>query len=445
MRHPITAAIAVAVVLCGGLAACGSDDSQDSAEPNGEPLVYWATNMAPTIEDDEAVLTPELAKFTEQTGIEVELEVVPWDALYNRILTAVSSGEGPDVLNIGNTWSASLQATGGFVPFEGDALEVIGGDDKFVATALAASGAEGQTPTAVPLYGQSYGLFYNKQMFADAGVPEPTDGWTWEQFTDAAAALTQDTDGDGQTDQYGFAMTGASVANNSHAAFILGRQEGASLFAEDGTPQFDSDATVSAVTRWVDLMSSGVTLPGSAEYTGDAEADNDLATGKVAMVIQQSGSRNALAALGFDDYGVSQVPVLDPLPEGGQATQTMVAGINISVFADSDQQEDALQLVNFLTSTEEQVILNAAYTTLPVVTAAYEDPTFNDDVSETFATILNDHAEPMPQVPEEGQMETLVGGAVKELVAQAATGATVTEDDVRSALANANEQMQAAG
>jgi multiple sugar transport system substrate-binding protein len=161
--------------------------------------------------------------------------------------------------------------------------------------------------------------------------------------------------------------------------------------------------------------------------------------------MQQSGSRAALADLGFSDYGVAQVPVLDPLPPGGRDTQTMVAGINISVFADSDQQEPALELVEFLTSTDEQVTINKAYTTLPVVQDAYSDPAFTDEVSGVFATILRDHAEPMPQVPEEGQMETLVGGAVSDLLARAATGEQVGEAEVRAALTEAQEQMEAAG
>jgi multiple sugar transport system substrate-binding protein len=433
----------VAIALSGALTACSGGGSSTG---EGATLTYWATNMAPTLQDDERILRPELDRFEEETGIAVELEVVPWDSLYNRILTAVSSGEGPDVLNIGNTWSASLQATGAFVPFEGEALEAIGGTDRFVPTAMAATGAEGETPAAVPLLGQSYAVFYNERLFADAGVTPPAAGWTWQQFVDAAGALTRDTDGDGSIDQYGLGLTGASIANGSHAAFIFGKQHGGELFDDAGEPQFDNDRTVAAVTDFVGLMGAeGVVLPGSAEYTTDAQVADDLMAGTVAMALQQSGNRSTYAQAGFEDYGVVQVPVLDPLPEGGEPVQTMVAGINISVFTDSDQQDGALQLVEFLTGEEQQVTLNKAYGTLPVVTAAYEDPAFSDPVSGTFATILGDFAAPMPQVPEEGQMETLVGGAVKDLLARAAVGEQVGEAEVRAALQSADEQMAAAG
>ena len=47
-------------------------------------------------------------------------------------------------------------------------------------------------------------LFYNKELFDAAGIEYPNDKWTWDDMLKAAIALTKDTDGDGQPDQYGF-------------------------------------------------------------------------------------------------------------------------------------------------------------------------------------------------------------------------------------------------
>ncbi|MYX43220.1 extracellular solute-binding protein, partial [Streptomyces sp. SID89] len=115
-------------------------------------LTYWASNQGTSIEVDKKVLQPELDKFEKQTGIKVKLEVVPWADLLNRILTATTSGQGPDILNIGNTWSASLQATGALVPWDAKNFEKIGGKDRFVDSALGSTGVQGQDPAAVPLY-----------------------------------------------------------------------------------------------------------------------------------------------------------------------------------------------------------------------------------------------------------------------------------------------------
>lgn len=173
----IRAAATGAVVMSLALAAtaCGGGSSTDGEGSNDSPktLTYWASNQGASIEVDKKVLQPELDKFEKKTGIKVKLEVVPWSDLLNRILTATASGQGPDVLNIGNTWSASLQATGALLPWNDANLAKIGGKGRFVASALGSTGAQGKDPAAVPLYSMAYALYYNKQIFADAGIAQP--------------------------------------------------------------------------------------------------------------------------------------------------------------------------------------------------------------------------------------------------------------------------------
>ena len=119
------------------------------------------------------MLTPVLEKFTKDTGIEVSLEVIGWADLQTRIQTAITSGQGPDVVNIGNTWGVSLQATGGLLDLGDDQFEALGGRDRYVPAALATGGAVDTDPTSIPLYGLAYGMYYNVQMFEDAGIEPP--------------------------------------------------------------------------------------------------------------------------------------------------------------------------------------------------------------------------------------------------------------------------------
>lgn len=64
---------------------------------------------------------------------------------------------------------------------------------------------KGQT-YALEMLSYSFGLFYNKQMLADAKVEVPK---TLEELVAAAKALTKDRDGDGRIDQYGLALVTA--------------------------------------------------------------------------------------------------------------------------------------------------------------------------------------------------------------------------------------------
>lgn len=436
MRTPPAAFLSAstALGLAVALTACSGGDSDD------QTLTYWASNQGASVEEDQEVLQPALDRFTEETGVEVELEVIPWSELYNRILTAVSSGDAPDVLNIGNTWAASLQETGAFVPFEGEDLDAVGGEERYVSTSFATGGAEGQPPTSVPLYGLSYALFYNPTMFEEAGIDEPPA--TWDEFVEVANELTTDTDDDGEIDQYGFALEGGNERENSHMAFIFGQQQGGALWGEAG-PTFSSDEQVTAVKEWVDLMAEEeVVDPSSAEFTDGTQGIGDFVDERAAMIIVQGSARTTMAARDFDNYEVAQVPMFDPLP--GEPIQSHAAGINISVFEDTDNREGALQLVNHLTSPEEQVYLSQEFQTLPVSTESYDSEELQSESMETFRTILAEHSAPMPLIPEEGQMETVLGEAIGGLFAEVATGGEVTEDDVRQAMEEAETQMDAA-
>lgn len=433
-------AFAAAAVVGVGLAGCSSSaDGGGSGEASGGTITYWASNQGTSIEHDEEVLSASIDRFTEETGVEVELEVIPWPDLQNRILAAISSGDAPDVLNIGNTWAVSLQATGAFMPWEGEALEKLGGEDRFVPASWATGGAEGEAPTSVPLYGLTYSMYYNTALFAEAGISEPPA--TWDEFVDAAKKLTKDLDGDGAIDQWGFGLAGARISNNVHQAFIRGAQHGGELYDEDGNPDFANDAIVAGVKEWVDLMATHkVVDPSNAELTEGNMVPPDLVAGKVAMLFDQ-GAEKHFRSEGFEDWAVAPIPMLTADATGLEGTQSHVAGINISVFDDSDNKQAAIDFVAHLTSAEEQAYLNKEFAGLPVVTDGYDDEAFETDLVKSKQATLLDHALPMPLYPSEAQMETLVGQAVSDLFAKVAQGQTVGEAEVRAALENAQAQM----
>lgn len=431
---PLTAIFLLLVPI---LAACGS--SQDQTSGANQTITYWASNQGPTISYDNKVLAQEVKDFKAQTGITVNFEVIDWTDLFNRILTADLSGQNPDVLNIGNTWSATLQATRAFLPFNQANMDAIGGKDKFLSTSLAASGAPGLVPTSVPLYGLSYALFYNKAMFKQAGITTPPS--TWSDFLKDAQMLTKP-----KTGQWGVAIEGASISENAHWAFLLSQQQGGSLFNKQNVPTFNSPQNIKAIQFYTDLISKyKVAAPQDAEYSTGTQSPADFANGKAAMIIFQTGTISTLEADGMkpSDFGIAQVPVFDPLPAGGKPIESHVAGINISIFQDTQHKAAALEFVKFMTSTAEQVKLNKLYTSLPVVKGAYTDAAFNTPEMRTFETILGQHAAPMPLIPQEGQMETVMGGTVKQLLATAASGKPMTTGDIDAQLSAANETMKA--
>jgi multiple sugar transport system substrate-binding protein len=430
------AATAVAVTMLAATAACGGNGSSPSSS-DAKTLTYWASNQSPSLADDKKNLAPVLKKFQQQTGIKVNLQVIGWPDLQSKILAATTSGKGPDVLNIGNTWAASLQATGAFLPFGDKEFAAIGGKDKFVPASLKTGGVPGKPPTSVPYLGLAYGLYYNKKMFADAGLQPPK---TWEQLVAAAKKLTNTSKG-----VYGMAMEGGSYTEGVHFAFIFGKQHGADPFDSSGKPDFTSPGQVAGVKQYVDLMGTDkVVNPSSAQYKNGPEAPGDFAKGKAAMLMSQNNADNTLQADGMksSEYGV--VPI--PAPSNAASnTASFVAGINLSIFNNTKNKDGALKFVKFMTSKDTQATLDKPFTALPVIKGGTVNFTDNPAEAKAFQSVLQTRAEPLPLVPAEAAYETNVGNAVNSLVAQAATGKPVTDADIKAALQEAQQKMGTSG
>lgn len=426
----VTMSLALAATACGGGSSTGGG-SNDSPKT----LTYWASNQGASIAIDKKVLQPELDKFKKQTGITVKLEVVPWSDLLNRILTATTSGQGPDVLNIGNTWSASLQATGAFLPWNTANFAKIGGKDRFVDSALGSTGATGKDPAAVPLYSMAYALYYNKQIFADAGISQPPA--TWDELVADGKKIQA-------KGKQVIGAEGANVSENIHHAFVFAKQHGADFFTADGKPDFTNDGIVAAVKQYVDLMAKDKVIPvGNAEYAQN-QSVSDFAKGKTAMLMWQSASAN-LKSQGMSEssYGIAPIPVQSGTPGTGAQTNSMVAGINLAVFKNTNNLDGSTKFVKFMTSDAEQKILNTAYSSIPPVKTAQEDTAFNTPANAVLKDTLAKSAAALPQVADESQFETAVGTAVKDLFADAAAGRAVTTASVKAELQKAQQQMPA--
>ncbi|MGH3321731.1 MAG: ABC transporter substrate-binding protein [Streptosporangiaceae bacterium] len=437
---PVTAA-AVTMVLAGA-AACGGTGGGagggNGQGGGGKTLTYWASVEGTGVPQTKQTLGPVIKKFEKKTGITVDYHIISWENLLKKILTAETSGTGPDVVDIGNTWSPSLAATDAFVTFDQATMRKVGGSDRFVQRALKATGLPGKSPMSLPIYGEAYALFYNKKAFKEAGIGSPPA--TWDEFVADARKLTD------PPKKWGAVIEGSSYTEGSHWAFMLGQQYGNPLY-KNGKPNFATPTMVKAVRQYVDLIGSDkVVNPAAAQYES-SQFSNAFASGKSAMLIAQNITMGSLIKLGMkpSEFGVAPMPLPDPMPAGGKPVQSHTAGINLAVFKYSQNKDAAYKFVRYMTSESAQVALNKGYGTLPTVASAYDASAFGGHTYQVFKNVYAHHSQPMPLVPSESQMETSLGGAVVDLVGKAATSGQVSDQQVMSALKSAEQKVAAAG
>jgi ABC-type glycerol-3-phosphate transport system substrate-binding protein len=163
------------------------------------------------------------------------------------------------------------------------------------------------------------------------------------------------------------------------------------------------------------------------------------------MLLWQSASANLKSqGMSEDSFGIAPVPVQSGTPGTGTGVNSMVMGINLAVFKNSDNLDGAKKFVKFMTSDAEQKILNTAYSSIPPVKGAQADAAFNTPANGVLKNTLATSAVAAPQVADESQFETAVGTAIKGLFADAAAGRAVTTASVKAALEKAQAQMPAA-
>jgi multiple sugar transport system substrate-binding protein len=273
-------------------------------------------------------------------------------------------------------------------------------------------------------------------MFAAAGISAPPA--TWEDLVADGQKLTK-------SGQWGLALEAAQTPENAHAAFVLSEQQGGSWFDSSGKPTFTTPANVAAIKQLVSFMGTDkITNPSDAENSNGTEAVQEFASGKAAMLMwQPAGANLAKYGMQSSQWGVAPLPFPASPPSGSQHIDSMVGGINLSVFADTKHQAAALAFVKFMTSKQTEIDLNKAYGSLPSVTDAYTDPAFQTADDKVFQSVLATSATAMPEIAQESAFETAIGAALKTLFADAANGTAITDSLVQTTLNGAQQQMQA--
>ncbi len=220
---------------------------------------------------------------TQNPDILVQLEAIAGRDYYTRILTQIAAKRAPDIMNIGDDAVPSFVKTGAFIPLD-ECLASLDFDPGVYLPGLLDPGTVDGQLYFLPKDYSTLAVYYNKALFDAAGVPYPEDGWTWDDLLATAQALTQDTDGDGQTDIYGIQLP----ANWTTGFEYWVAAAGGSLISEDGLSYvgyMDSPEAIRAAQFYGDLYNQYAVAPPPADLSAFGGGNSDFDTGKAAMRI----------------------------------------------------------------------------------------------------------------------------------------------------------------
>jgi multiple sugar transport system substrate-binding protein len=380
-RHLRFAAVAAAGTLA--LTACASNPASSPAAEDGEVTGTVTLWMYPVIKDETVSkqywADAEKAFEDENPGVDLTIELQPFDKRETGISAALAANTGPDIVMITPDQAATFLNVGGLLPVD-DAIADERGE--FYEPTLAAATFDEEL-YGVPLFQNVFTTAYNADIFEAAGLELPQ---TWDDVREAADVLAEQ--GIAVMDYSG---TPEQTLNLSFYPFLW--QAGGRVFTEGGDDiAFDSKQGVEALEFLVDLKEAGG-LPADVATAGPKVEGSPIAAGKVAMrpITFLPEVQQMRAALGEDAIVLGA-----PLEGEAQATFGNPGLLSLTSINKKENREAAYEVLSFLTSPEQQEALNAAAANFPTrsdVAAPGEGPDYE---ALTAALEVANPGEPSP-------------------------------------------------
>lgn len=367
------------------LVACGGQKSQEEVNVEGQTSV--AQEEKPEQETSEEGLTLEIivpgydsgylqaemddaiAKYKDQTGINIEVVSVGWDELNTKIVQLYQAGEAPDMMMVGSRslrQFAELGVLEDLTPYFTD--EYVDSRIETIYDTGKVAGVQYGSPLAF----SSRALFYRSDL-----IDNPPSNW--DELYQVASEVAQ------SNDMYGFAIP-TDVTSGSEEILNFVYQAGGRITDNEGNYTLTDDKNVKAfeyLYKFKDLIPDPV-------GTSRSDQAQLFVNGDLAMFVSGSWEFDTLDE-GKYEYGVVA------LPEGDQKAMTIVTD-SYAVSSISDHKQECADFIMWMGELDRQKEITLAYNWYPVSKAEMDLDVYKEEKVQPFMESIP-YGVPAPQVP----------------------------------------------
>lgn len=366
-------------LLAGTLLSTGCGNASRPAADGTVTLTFWHSFVSSSIPALEALID----RFeTEHPGIRIDAQYIPTgDALVQKLITSVRSGNAPDISWVRAHYMEDLVAADAVYSMDHfrdrpDGLTQEELDDLYPALVQYSSWRG--TMYALPMEATNLGLLYNKEHFREVGLDPERPPQTWDELKQAATRLTQDRNNDGRPERVGFIVP-AVPATGPQGAYMMWQwipfvwQAGGYLINEPQTEViFHHPPGVAALTLWKDLYDAQNLRSFSTQ-----DPLTSFVSGQASMMLDGPWNLPRYDELMPDtDWGIAM------LPEGPDKRATVVAGEYLSIFKQTEHPDEAWTFLKWMIQPETQAFWTMESGYLPVRASVMENP----DLQQYLAT-----------------------------------------------------------
>ena len=428
MRRVAIAGLVLLVLSASVIAGCGGSSESSSGSAD---LTFWTG-----FTDRELGVMKDVVADFEKTHPDIHVKVVGGIS-DDKIVAAIRGGNAPDVAHSfdAGAYTGAYCSNGAWIDLA-DYMNQDGlSDDVFPEVPRQYSQFEG-TRCALPMLADVYGLYYNKDLFAKAGLDGPPQ--TVSQLMDYAKKLTE-RNPDGSLKVVGLDPFDGFYEN---IAAHWAPQWGVDWVDESGKSNLAAQPGWADMLRWqkelIDWYGYDNLVRWQASAGDEFSAQNAFERGKLAMNLDGEWR---VAFIGAEhpelNFGTAPLPVDDAQPDlyGSGYTSGSIIGIPKT----SGHKDEAWQLLKYLaTDTGALVKMTNGIRNVPTTTAALESPDVKPD--EAFNIFLDIFGNPNTRTTP----ITLVGSANQDLVDAFVTKYQAGKvDDLEGGLADLDQQIDA--
>jgi multiple sugar transport system substrate-binding protein len=327
------------------------------------------------------------------------------DYALQKVLTAIRSGSAPDIAYLYGSYAANIART----PSAVDVAPLVKADPSvdwqdFWPAERGAVEVGGKI-IGVPALVDNLALVYNTKLFAQAGVAPPTADWTWDDFRQAAARLT-----DAGKKQFGWAYVADASEDTVWRFDALLWQAGGDILTPDNKhAAFNSDAGVRAAT----LLQQMATVDHSVYLdNGNGTYANLFNSGKIAMLFTGPWDLSSFPDV---SYGVQVLP-------GDQNHQTISGPDQWVMFDNGDaRRKAAWTFLKWFTSPREAMQWSVDTGDLPIRASMAQLPQYPQYVKKFpgVATFVQNEANALkarPVIPSYAEVSQAMGQAIQAVL-----------------------------
>jgi len=291
----------------------------------------------------------------ENKGVKVRWVDVPWAAMQNKILTAVSAKTAPDVVNLNPSFASQLASRNAWLDLDTRVPEAV---RKQYLPNIWKDSTLNNKSFAIPWYLTSRVTIYNKDLLNKAGVSKPPA--TYAELKQVAKQIKD------KTGKYAFFTT--LVPEDSGEVLESFVQMGVDLVDAQGKAAFNTPKGKAAFQYWVDFYKQGL-MPKEALTQGHRHAIELYQAGDTALLATGAEFMETIAK---NAPTIAQVSAAAPQITG-ETGKKNVAVMNLVIPRDTAKPDIALKFALFVTNTENQLAFAKAANVLPSTLEALQE------------------------------------------------------------------------